>query len=230
MCKNLLIVIVATLCIFQSAIAKSIGDYLPDFDLFDIVSAGLTYQVGYLSSAKNKKNTHVVKNGKCDQIIFPLLELTEVCSSGGSRLYFSPYDTEIRGCYTIGKANTKSFADCCQLRYSPVNGAAPGTIYYKEFCSGRREKDTYKNPAEMNKYGISRKVEDLRLNERSSDVYEFCEHNYDHDKCRKAEEENEKTKDADVDWYSALSIWRYKNGITKVRRFRDKKIIKEIRE
>lgn len=196
----------------------------------NITTLGLNFQVNYLKNAKNNKKTTILKSGDCKPIFFPLLELTEVCSSGGSRLYFNPYDTEIRGCYTMGKANTATFADCCQLRYNPVNGAAPGTIYYKEFCSGRREKSNYKNPGEMNKYGIDRSVNDLRLMEATVKVYEDCEANYNRNKCDAAEDKEKKVKNASVNWNSALSIWRYKNGITKVYRKRDNKFIKEIRE
>jgi len=195
----------------------------------NITTLGLNFQVNYLKNAKNNKKTTILKSGDCKPIFFPLLELTEVCSSGGSRLYFNPYDTEIRGCYTLGKGNTDSFADCCQLRYNPVNGAAPGTLYQKEFCAGKR-KDRFKNPGEMNKYGIDRNVDDLRLVEATAAVYEYCNNHYNESECKKAEKNEKEVKNSSVNWNSALSIWRYSNGITKVFRNRDRKFIKEIRE
>jgi len=228
MCKLFIAVIFISVFLFQTIIALPSG--IPITALIEISYKGMNFQVKYLKNAKNNKNTAIIKPNECNQILFPLLELTEVCSSGGGRLYFNPYDTEIRGCYTMGKANTATFADCCQLRYNPVNGAAPGTIYYKEFCSGRREKSNYKNPGEMNKYGIDRSVNDLRLMEATVKVYEDCEANYNRNKCDAAEDKEKKVKNASVNWNSALSIWRYKNGITKVYRKRDNKFIKEIRE
>lgn len=217
-----------TLCAVQSAFSGIIK-YKPEFNLWDIVPAGLTYQMDYLKNAQNNKNTYVIKNGECDQVFFLQLELTEVCSSGGTRLYFSPFDTEIRGCYTIGTGNTETFADCCQLRYSPVNGAEPGTIYYKEFCSGRREKGRYMNPYELGKYGIDRNIKDLRLVENTRDLHEVCNRNYDSGRCREAKALEKEIKEADVYWYDALSIWRYPNDITKVRRNVDGKTT-EIKE
>ncbi|OUM70086.1 hypothetical protein PIROE2DRAFT_56976 [Piromyces sp. E2] len=157
------------------------------FDIIDLVITGFKWNVNYLKNAPDYKYSAIIKPGDCKSVIVSRYSLTEVCSSGGSRLYFNPYDTVIRGCYTIGKATTKSFADCCQLNYNPVNGAAPGTIHYIEFCDGKRPKNG-KNPAEMNKYGINRNINDIGLVDKSMDVYEHCKLKYNKSKCNNAKE------------------------------------------
>ncbi|OUM65908.1 hypothetical protein PIROE2DRAFT_6978 [Piromyces sp. E2] len=93
----------------------------------------------------------IIKSGDYRYIIAPRYSLTEVCSSGGSRLYFNPYDTEIYGCYTLSKGNTKSFVDCCQLNYNPINEEDLSAVHFIDFCAGKRSKNVSKEDFEIEK-------------------------------------------------------------------------------
>jgi len=98
-----------------------------------------------VSPKNNNRKLIQIKPGQCAFANIPKDGYVEVCSSGGYRLYFDPKGYKVRGCYTMGEGNTKSFADCCQVNHKwDWNGHA-WQEHWGEFCSGPH--GNYKNPS-----------------------------------------------------------------------------------
>ena len=160
----------------------------------------LTYNA---SKEAGDKHLTQIPAGKCKELYVYENGLTEVCSSGGNRLYFDPRGYTIRGCYHFGKAGTSSFTECCQLKHKRFYNGHAWHEHMGEFCSGPHGK--YVNPNGLDKYNVGGANESL-LMYRNSRMQEECALNYYGKNCQDAQWKFSQCVKEEVKWNKAKNI------------------------